>query len=96
MNNRERINDILHFRPVDRMPAVHFGYWAELLVEWAEQGHIPKDLAEGVWDGNDKDRELDSIIGWDCDWDTLTGPVCVTTGVSDGEYPKCFLYARLN
>ena len=45
MTNRERALNILHFKPVDRMPAVHFGYLPELLTEWAEQGKIPKYLA---------------------------------------------------
>ena len=31
MNNRERAMNILHYKPVDRLPAVHFGYWGELL-----------------------------------------------------------------
>ena len=38
MTNRERAMNLLRFQPVDRMPAVHFGYWSELLTEWAEQG----------------------------------------------------------
>ena len=46
MTNRERAMNILHYKPVDRLPAVHFGYWRELLVEWAEQGKIPAELAE--------------------------------------------------
>ena len=71
MNNRERALNILHYKPVDRMPAVHFGYWRELLVEWAEQGHISRELAYGQWDGNACDRELDRIIGWDFNWRTL-------------------------
>ena len=37
MTNRERAMNILHFKQADRMPAVHFGYWPELLQEWAEQ-----------------------------------------------------------
>ena len=44
MNNRERAMNILHFKPVDRLPAVHFGYWKELLDEWAEQGKISKEI----------------------------------------------------
>ena len=32
MTNRERTMNILHFKDADRMPAVHFGYWGELLV----------------------------------------------------------------
>lgn len=35
MTNRERAMNILHYKPADRMPAVHFGYWEELLAEWA-------------------------------------------------------------
>ena len=46
MTNRERAMNILHYKPADRMPAVHFGYWEELLAEWADQKKIPKELAE--------------------------------------------------
>ena len=68
MNNRERTLNILRFKPADRLPAVHFGYWRELLLEWAEQGHISKELAMSVRDANEADRELDKLIGWDFDW----------------------------
>jgi len=71
MNNRERAMNLLHFKSVDRLPAVHFGYWREVLIEWAEQGKIPMDIAKGVHDGNDADRELDKLIGWDFDWYTV-------------------------
>ena len=71
MTNRERALSILHYKPVDRLPAVHFGYWRELLVEWAEQGHISRELAWGEWDGNACDREIDKIIGCDFNWRTL-------------------------
>ncbi len=40
MTNRERALNILRYKPVDRMPAVHFGYWPELLVEWAELSNV--------------------------------------------------------
>ena len=73
MNNRERAMNILHYRPVDRMPAVHFGYWGELLQEWADQGKIPRELAENNWDGSEKDRELDRLIGWDFNWSCTRG-----------------------
>ena len=45
MNTRERCLNILHYKDADRLPAVHFGYWRELLIEWAEQGKIPMELA---------------------------------------------------
>lgn len=38
MNNRERLNAILHYRPVDRCPITDFGFWDETLVFWHEQG----------------------------------------------------------
>lgn len=68
MNNRERTMNILHYREADRMPAVHFGYWRELLQEWADQGHISRPIANEARDGNAPDRELDKIIGWDFNW----------------------------
>ena len=74
MTNRERALNLLHFKAVDRLPAVHFGYWPELLVEWAEQGKIPARLSEGWGDGNEKDMELDKLIGWDYNWSHVHGP----------------------
>lgn len=73
MTNRERAMNILHFKPVDRMPAVHFGYWPELLTEWAEQGKIPAELAVNNGDGSDKDMRLDKLIGWDFNWFHVKG-----------------------
>ncbi len=65
MTNRERCINLLHFKPVDRMPAVHFGYWPELLDEWVRLGKIPAELAIGNYDGSEKERELDKLLGWD-------------------------------
>ena len=73
MNNRERAMNILHFKPADRMPAVHFGYWRELLYEWADQGLISRQLAKDWHDGNEADHELDRIIGWDFNWAMTSG-----------------------
>ena len=73
MTNRERAMNILHYKPVDRLPAVHFGYWGELLAEWAEQGKIPADLAHGNYDGSAKEQELDRLIGWDFNWYRTVG-----------------------
>ena len=62
MNNKERAMNILHFKDVDRLPAVHFGYWAELLEEWAAQGKIPKVLVEKGCGGLDREKELTSCL----------------------------------
>ena len=61
MTTRERVLNILNYEPCDRLPAVHFGYWPELLAEWANQGKISSDLAESWYDGGPADRELDKI-----------------------------------
>ena len=61
MTNRERAMNILHFGDVDRLPAVHFGYWKELLFEWAEQGHIPYELAKSWGDSQEADKKLKAI-----------------------------------
>lgn len=74
MTNRERALHILHYQKADRMPAVHFGYWYELLEEWAQQGHIRKDVPRMWADGNETDRELDKLLGWDFNWFRTVGP----------------------
>lgn len=73
MTNRERAMNILHFKAADRMPAVHFGYWPELLQEWVEQGKLSAEDIEGWGDGNATDRRLDEILGWDFNWGTTYG-----------------------
>ena len=73
MTNLERAMNILHYRPADRLPAVHFNYWPELLTEWAEQGKISRELAQGCHDGSAKEAELDRIIGWDFNWNHVVG-----------------------
>ena len=78
MTNRERALNILHYKDADRLPAVHFGYWGELLTEWANQGKIPKAFAGGICDGGEMDKELDKLIGWNN-----------TKGANNGLYP-CF------
>ena len=74
MTNRERAMNILRGKPFDRFPAVHFGYWRELLTEWADQGHITHEMAKAaVRDSSPEQRELDKIIGWDCNWYNTVG-----------------------
>jgi len=65
MTNRERNNAILHYRPYDRMPAVHFGWWDELLEKWAAEGHLTRDEITGAADGNAKDKAIGDKLGFD-------------------------------
>ena len=48
MTTRERCMNILHYKDTDRIPAVHFGYWRELLAEWAAEGHITPEMAKAA------------------------------------------------
>ena len=73
MTNRERVSAILHYKKVDRLPAVHFGYWTDLLEEWKQQGHIDEEMAKNWRDGNEWDRKLDRLIGWDFTWQSIQG-----------------------
>ena len=43
MTLRERFRRTMHYQPVDRLPNFEFGYWAETLPAWHEQG-LPKEI----------------------------------------------------
>lgn len=74
MTTRERCDNILHYRAADRLPAVHFGYWNELLTEWADQGKISREIASGAGrDGSAEQRELDRILGFETNWNNNVG-----------------------
>ncbi|MBE5776535.1 MAG: hypothetical protein E7326_03435 [Clostridiales bacterium] len=71
MNNRQRVNAILHFQPCDRVPAVAFGYWNETVDKWAQEGHITPDEALGyrqMGDGSPADVSIMQRLGFDFNW----------------------------
>jgi len=68
MTNRERAMAALTYKPYDRLPIAHFGYWNETLEKWAEEGHIDQDEAEYWGDGNDYDRSIGEKLGFDFNW----------------------------
>ena len=81
MTTRERCMNILHYKQADRLPAVHFGYWTQLLDEWAQQGKISRELADNAMrDGTEAQRELDRILGFETNWNNNVGYV-------EGIYP---------
>ncbi|MFA5561704.1 MAG: uroporphyrinogen decarboxylase family protein [Eubacteriales bacterium] len=71
MDNRTRTLRVLEGRSVDRLPAVHFGYWQELLQEWQQQGHISAEVVAGWSDHTAQDRTLDRLLGWDYNWSSV-------------------------
>lgn len=55
MNQRERFVNTMNYKPVDRCPIWDFGFWAETLPAWREQG-----MAEGP--------SSDDFFGMDDQW----------------------------
>jgi hypothetical protein len=45
MTNRELFLNIMHYRPVDRMPVIHWAGWPETRERWLNEG-LPKDVPE--------------------------------------------------
>lgn len=74
MNHRERVKAILQYEKYDRMPLVHFGYWAETLQKWVREGYLAPEDINGYGDGNRVDRSLDQKLGWDFNWANLFAP----------------------
>jgi uroporphyrinogen decarboxylase len=68
VDNRARTLAILNYEPYDRLPLVHFGYWTDTLLQWAMQGHISREQAQGQAFGNAIDVELNHLLGWDFCW----------------------------
>jgi uroporphyrinogen decarboxylase len=73
MNHRQRVKAILHYESYDRMPVVHFGFWGETLLKWAEEGHITKEEAKSWWDGGPADATITDKLGFDFNWSTCFG-----------------------
>ena len=75
MNNRQRVNAILHYEDYDRMPVVRFGFWRETLYKWVEEGHITKEQADGwTFNGNTHDTEIGKKLGFDFNWNHVFYP----------------------
>lgn len=71
---RKRALAALHYEPYDQLPLVHFGFWSpETLGKWADEGHISRDLAANWHDGNEYDREITRMLGFDMNWTSTYG-----------------------
>ncbi len=70
MNNRDRVNAILHYQSVDRIPVVAFGYWQETLQKWANEGHITQAQCDGYYDNSEADKEIMAKLGFDFNWNS--------------------------
>lgn len=68
MNNREQSLNILNYRPFERVPVVHFGFWNETLAKWAAEGHITQEESDEWRDGNAADASISRKLGFDFNW----------------------------
>lgn len=68
VNNRERMQAIMHYRDYDRMPVVSFGYWYETLTKWRVEGHVAPEEEKGYADNNVYDRAIMARLGFDFNW----------------------------
>jgi len=76
MNHRENTMAILHYQPYEKMPIVSFGYWAETVTKWAEEGHITMEEAQDYiknGDNSDGDRSIMKKLGFDFNWNSCFG-----------------------
>ncbi len=62
MTERERFLNTMNYEPVDRCPIWDFGFWAETLPAWREQG-MPADVSS------------DDFFGMDNQWQSLGGSI---------------------
>ncbi len=58
MTNRERIRNVFHFRPVDRLPHIEWAtWWDKTLARWQAEG-MPKDAYPFAFFGLDDHRQF--------------------------------------
>jgi len=72
---------ILNYEPYDRLPVVHFGFLADTLNKWADEGHLTQEEARGYADGNPVDLVISEKLGFDFSYHTLLAP---NTGLYPG------------
>jgi uroporphyrinogen decarboxylase len=66
MNNRERLDAVLNYKPYDRMPVVHFSFWRQTLQNWSDEGHLKEDEIDGIMvEGSKEERAFCDQLGFD-------------------------------
>ena len=68
MNDRQRSMAILQYQDFDRLPIVHFAFWDETPLKWADEGHITHQEAR-------HHNLVARKLGFDFDWFTTAQPV---------------------
>lgn len=76
MNFRENAMAVLHYKPFDKFPVVSFGYWAETVQKWAQEGHITQEEADDYCKHGDNgagDNAIMRRLGFDFNWNSCVG-----------------------
>ena len=73
MKNRECIQAILHYQPIEKMPVVNFGYWTETLRKWHAEGHIPGECALNRPMADKEYEAVHELLGFDFNWNSMEG-----------------------
>jgi hypothetical protein len=73
MTNKERAMAILTYGSYDRIPIVHFGFWAETLQKWHHEGHLTSEEASQWYDGGLIDDSIGQKLGFDFNWFNCVG-----------------------
>lgn len=76
MTNRENALAVLNYQPYEKMPVVSFGYWAETVDKWADEGHITREEAEDYkihGDNSAGDQSIMKKLGFDFNWNSCVG-----------------------
>ena len=86
--NRNRLKAIMHYKPYDRLPLIHFGFWHETLDKWAEEGHIRKEEATSWGDGNVSDLTITEKLGFDFNYASVFRPAARLFPAFEGKIVK--------
>lgn len=81
MSERERVLAVLNYKPYDRLPVIHFGFWDETLDKWLAEGHITA-AERRAWGSNNVDGAIIAErLGFDCGWE---GALDIANGFAPG------------
>ena len=73
MTFRENTLAVLNYEHYEKMPVVSFGYWAETVEKWANEGYITRDEAldyQQQGDNSEADRAIMRKLGFDFNWNS--------------------------
>lgn len=79
MTFRDTIQAVLHYQPYEKLPVVSFGYWAETVQKWADEGHITREEADDyckTGDNGSGDKAIMKKLGFDFNWNSCMGAAC--------------------